>query len=35
MAIHDVPVPLEATYQSAWDAVPAYWREALTTPAAS
>jgi hypothetical protein len=30
-----VLVPLEATYQSAWDAVPAYWREVLTTPAAS
>jgi hypothetical protein len=25
-----VPVPLEATYQGAWEAVPAYWREALT-----
>jgi hypothetical protein len=26
-----VPVPLEATYQAAWDAVPAYWREVLTS----
>jgi hypothetical protein len=25
-----VPVPLEATYQSAWDAVPAFWRETLS-----
>jgi hypothetical protein len=24
-----VPVPLEATYQSAWEAVPAYWRGVL------
>ena len=24
-----VPVPLEATYQSAWDAVPAYWQKVL------
>ncbi|NUQ64512.1 MAG: DUF4058 family protein [Pirellulales bacterium] len=24
-----VPVPLEATYQSAWDGMPAYWREVL------
>jgi hypothetical protein len=29
-----VPVPLEATYQSSWEAVPAFWRDALTTPAA-
>jgi hypothetical protein len=28
-----VPVPLDATYQSAWDAVPAYWRNVLTAPA--
>jgi hypothetical protein len=27
-----VPVPLEATYQSAWEAVPAYWRDVLTSP---
>ncbi len=26
----DVYVPLEATYQSAWEAMPAFWREALT-----
>jgi hypothetical protein len=25
-----VLVPLEATYQSAWDAMPAYWRDVLT-----
>jgi Protein of unknown function (DUF4058) len=25
-----VPVPLEASYQSAWEAVPAYWRDVLT-----
>lgn len=25
-----INVPLEATYQSAWEAVPAFWREALT-----
>lgn len=24
-----VPVPLEETYQSAWETVPAYWREVL------
>ena len=28
-----VPVPLEATYQSAWEAVPAYWRDVLAAPA--
>ena len=28
-----VPVPLEAPYCSAWDAVPAYWQEVLTAPA--
>jgi hypothetical protein len=27
-----VPVPLEATYQAAWERVPAVWREALTSP---
>jgi hypothetical protein len=27
-----VPLPLEATYQSAWEAVPAYWRGVLTAP---
>jgi len=26
-----VPVPLEATYQSAWDGMPAYWRDMLTS----
>jgi hypothetical protein len=25
-----VSVPLEATYQSAWEAMPAYWRDVLT-----
>jgi hypothetical protein len=25
-----VSVPLEATYQSAWEAMPSYWREVLT-----
>ena len=25
-----VPVPLEATYASAWDAMPEYWRQAIT-----
>lgn len=27
-----VPLPLEPTYQAAWDAVPAFWRDRLTTP---
>jgi hypothetical protein len=27
-----IPVPLEATYQSAWEAVPSFWRDVLTTP---
>jgi hypothetical protein len=27
-----VPLPLEATYQSAWEAVPAFWRNELTRP---
>jgi hypothetical protein len=27
-----VSVPLEATYQAAWDGLPAYWRDVLTTP---
>jgi hypothetical protein len=26
-----IPLPLEPTYQGAWEAVPAFWREALTT----
>src|SRR5262249_29387191 len=29
-----IPVPLEATYQSAWEAVPSYWRDVLTAPRA-
>src|SRR5262249_28721520 len=28
-------VPLEATYQSAWEAVPSYWRDVLTVGASS
>ena len=28
-----IPVPLETTYQSAWEAVPSFWRDVLTTPA--
>ncbi len=27
----DIPLPLEATYQSAWEAVPAFWRKALVS----
>jgi hypothetical protein len=27
---HYVPVPLEATYLAAFDAVPAFWRDALS-----
>jgi Protein of unknown function (DUF4058) len=27
-----VPVPLEATYLSAWEAVPSFWRDVLTSP---
>jgi hypothetical protein len=27
-----VPVPLEATYQSAWETMPAYWQEVLEAP---
>ena len=30
-----VPLPLEATYQSAWEAVPSYWQHVLTTRASS
>ena len=26
-----VPVPLEVTYQAAWEGMPAYWRDVLTT----
>jgi len=25
-----VPVPLEETYQRAWEAVPAYWRDVIS-----
>jgi hypothetical protein len=25
-----IPLPLEATYQAAWEAVPAFWRDVLT-----
>jgi hypothetical protein len=28
-------VPLEATYQSAWEAMPTFWRDVLTSDAAS
>ncbi len=28
-----VPLPLEATYQSAWEAVPSFYRELLSVPA--
>jgi hypothetical protein len=30
-----VPLPLEATYQSAWAAVPSYWCDVLTAPLSS
>lgn len=30
-----IPLPLERTYESAWAAVPAYWREVLGGPSAS
>jgi hypothetical protein len=30
-----IQVPLEMTYQSAWEAVPSYWRNVLTTGAGS
>jgi len=30
-----VPLPLEATYQSAWDAVPSFWQDVLTAPGSS
>lgn len=29
-----VPVPLEMAYQSAWEAMPAFWRDFLNEPAA-
>jgi hypothetical protein len=28
-----IPMPLEATYQSAWESVPQYWRDVLTATA--
>jgi hypothetical protein len=30
-----VPLPLELTYQSAWEAVPSYWQKVLTAPVPS
>jgi hypothetical protein len=27
-----IQVPLETTYQLAWEGMPAYWREVLTAP---
>ncbi len=30
-----VPVPLEATYQSAWEGMPAYWREVVAAEPAT
>ena len=30
-----VPLPLEPTYQSAWEAVPSYWRDVITAPVSS
>ncbi len=30
-----IPVPLEATYRAAWEAVPSFWRAVLEKPAAS
>jgi hypothetical protein len=30
-----VPLPLEVTYESAWEAVPSYWRDVLTAPVSS
>jgi Protein of unknown function (DUF4058) len=30
-----VPLPLEATYQSAWQKVPSYWRDVLSAPASA
>src|SRR5262249_17025443 len=31
----DVPVPIQATYRAAFEAVPAYWRNVLTGPTIS
>jgi hypothetical protein len=30
-----VPLPLEATYQATWQALPGFWRKVLEAPAAS
>jgi hypothetical protein len=30
-----VPLPLEATYRSAWEAVPTFWRDVITSPVPS
>jgi len=30
-----VPVPLDPTYRSAWEAVPAVWRDVLDPPPAA
>jgi hypothetical protein len=30
-----IPLPLEATYQSAWDAVPSFWQDVLTAPSSA
>jgi hypothetical protein len=30
-----IRAPLEATYQLAWEAVPAYWRDVLSAPPSS
>lgn len=30
-----IPIPLEATYQTAWADVPSFWRDVLTAPTAS
>jgi len=27
-----VPLPLDATYRSAWEAVPAFWQDVLSAP---
>jgi hypothetical protein len=27
-----IPLPLESTYMSAWEAVPSFWQEVLTSP---
>jgi hypothetical protein len=30
-----VPLPLELTYHSAWEAVPSFWRDTITSPVSS